>query len=139
MSRKRSIHKIRGDDDNDSSSQSSNTSSHRRNRSIPRLIDEKDISTFQSSNTPSGRRISRSIDDLTNEENISTFRPSTSHNTRVRYQDSQSSISNTFYQFRIQDEMGESSTLTLTRRIIEIVKHESDDRHQEDFDFTFLL
>jgi len=138
MSWKRSIHKIRGDNDDDSSSQSSNTSSRRRNRSIPRLIDEEDISTFQPSNTPSGRRISRSIGDLTDEENISTSRPSTSHNTGVRYQDSQSSISDTFHQFRIQDEMGESSTSTSTRRIIEIVEHESDDRHQEDFDSTFL-
>src|SRR3954468_2147205 len=138
MSRKRSIHKIRGDDDDDSSSQSSNTSSRRRNRSIPRLIDEEDISTFRSSNTPSGRRISRSIDDLTNEENISTSRPSTSRNTGVRYQDSQSSISDTFHQFGIQDEMGESSTSTSTGRIIEIVEHESDDEHQEDVDSTFL-
>src|SRR3954454_20482857 len=137
MSRKRSIHKIRGDDDNDSSSQSSNTASHRRNRSIPRLIDEEDIFTFQSSNIPSGKRISRSIDDLTNEENISTSRPLTSCNTGVRYQDSQSSISDTFHQFGIQDEMEESSTSTLTGRIIEIVKYESDDGHQEDVDLLF--
>ena len=34
--------------------------------------------------------------------------------------------------------MRESSILILTGRIIEIVKHESDDRHQEDFDSTFL-
>ena len=139
MSQKRSIYKICSDDDDSSSSQSSNTSSCRRNRSILRLIHEEDISTFQSSNTPSRRRTSRSIGDLTDEENISTSRLSTSHNTRVRYQDSQSSILDTFHQFRIQDEMGESSTSTSTGRIIEIVEHESDDEHQEDFDSTFYI
>jgi hypothetical protein len=138
MSRKRSISKLRSDDNDSSSSQSSNTSSRRRNRSIPRLIHEEDISTFQSSNTPFRRRTSRSIGDLTDEENISTSRPSTSRNTRVRYQDSQSSISDIFHQFEIQDEMRESSTSTSTGRIVEIVEHESDDGHQEDFDSTFL-
>ena len=34
--------------------------------------------------------------------------------------------------------MGESSTSTLTGRIIEIVEHESDDGYQEYFDSTFL-
>src|SRR3954453_1036900 len=34
--------------------------------------------------------------------------------------------------------MGESSILTLTGRIIEIIEHESDDGHQEDFNSTFL-
>ena len=138
MSQKRSISKLHVDDDDSSSSQSSNTFSRRRNRSISRLIHEEDISTFQSSNIPSHRRTSRSIGDLTDEENISTSRPSTSHNTRVRYQDSQSSISDTFHQFGIQDEMGESSTSTSTGRIIEIVKHESNDGHQEDFDSFYL-
>ena len=90
------ISKLRGDNDDDSSNQSSNTSSCRRNKSILRLIYKKDIFTFQSSNTPSHKRTSRLISDLTNEENISTSRLLTSHNTRVRYQDSQSSISNIF-------------------------------------------
>ena len=35
--------------------------------------------------------------------------------------------------------MGESSTSTLTGQIIEIIEHESDDGHQEDFDSTFLF
>src|SRR5918994_6700300 len=104
MSRKRSIFSILDDDyEKSSSSQTSNTSSHRRrNRSIASLIDE---------------------------ESISTSRLLTSHNTRSRFQDSQSSISNTFYQFGIQEETGEPSTSTSARQNIE---HESNDEHQED-------
>ena len=44
----------------------------------------------------------------------------------------------TFYQFKIQNEMWELSTLILTRQIIEIIKYEFDDGYQENFDSTFL-
>ena len=108
-----------------------------RKRSISSILDDdyEESSSSQTSNTSSRRRRNRSIASLIDEESISTSRPLTSRNTRSRFQDSQSSISDTFYQFGIQEETGEPSTSTSARQNIE---HESDDEHQEDFDSTFL-
>src|ERR671910_317327 len=108
-----------------------------RKRSISSILDDdyEELSSSQTSNTSSRRRRNRSIASLIDEESISTSRPLTSRNTRSRFQDSQSSISDTFYQFGIQEETGEPSTSTSARQNIE---HKSDDEHQEDFDSTFL-
>ena len=95
-----------------------------RKRSISSILDDdyEESSSSQTSNTSSRRRRNRSIASLIDEESISTSRPLTSRNTRSRFQDSQSSISDTFYQFGIQEETGEPSTSTSARQNIEFGK-----------------